>query len=184
MTTIKRSALLLFAGLFGFATLHTATAQGGKDSGNHDVTIQVTKINDITVNGAPTIDIGQNIDTWVDGDDAGSYDVETNVNDTRIITVSASQTGSATIENYGLRLNTGNSQAPGDGSFPGNGSTFVLTDVGDTGFPNNGNVLVRDFQQVGEFGLSLDYQAKVNYEFNPGNDAGVEVTYTLTSSGS
>ncbi|WP_251954327.1 hypothetical protein [Salinibacter ruber] len=142
------------------------------------------KINELTVNGAPTIDIGQNIDTWVDGDDAGSYDVETNVDDTRIVTVSASQTGSSDPENaanYGLRLDTENSDAPGDGSFPGARNPFVLTDVGESGF--DGGTLVRGFKQVKESNLTLDYEAKVNYEYNPGNDAEVEVTYTLTSSG-
>ncbi|MCS3632525.1 hypothetical protein GGP55_003143 [Salinibacter ruber] len=182
MTTIKRSALLLFAGLFGLATLQTATAQ---DSDNHDVTIKVDKINDIAVSGAPTIEVGQKIDEWRPDDDVATYDVETNVNDTRMITVSASQTGSSDPDNaanYGLRLDTENSQAPGDGSFPGEGASFVLTDVGESDF--NGGTLVRGFQQVGAFGLSLDYEAKVNYEFNPGDDAEVKVTYTLTSSGS
>lgn len=181
MTTIKRSALLLFAGLFGLATLQTATAQ---DDDDHDVTIKVAEINEITVSGAPTINVGQEIDEWKPDDDAATYDVETNVNSTRKIEVSASQTGSSDPENaanYGLRLDTENSDTPGDGSFPGEGAPFVLTDVGESGF--DGGILVRGFQQVGAFDLALDYEAKVNYEFNPGDDAEVEVTYTLTSMG-
>ncbi len=88
MTTIKRSALLLFAVLFGLATLQTATAQ---ETGGHNVEIKVNKINKITVNGDPTINIDDRIGEWVSGDGEGNYDVETNLPGKRKITVSASQ---------------------------------------------------------------------------------------------
>ncbi len=176
---MKRVALLLFAGLFGLATLHTATAQ---NTGNHEVTIKVDEINELTVNGAPTINVGQNIDAWnTDGaGTAGTYDVETNVQKERKITVSASQTGSATIANYGLRVSA---TAPGSGSLVND--PFVLTDVtgSSSSAPKSSFAsgdFINGFQQVGESGLSLTYEAKVNYEYDPSNNAKVKVTYTLT----
>jgi hypothetical protein len=179
MTTMKRVALLLFAGLFGLATLQTATAQDEDDL--HDVTIEVDEINELTVDGAPTIDIGENIDEWRNDDDAATYDVETNVQDSRKITVSASGGGDATVENYGLRVSA---TAPGSGSLLED--PFVLTDVtGSSGSAPASSFASGDFitgfQQVGESGLSLTYEAKVNYEYNPSKNAKVEVTYTLTS---
>jgi len=183
---MKRVALLLFAGLFGLATLQTATAQD-----NHDVTIEVAEINKITVNGAPTIDIasGEIADgsgnlQWNSGGGGGSYDVETNVNSLRKIEVSASKQGDATIENYGLKV-TDDSDAPTGGGF--DSDEIVLTDVDDGILVGSGSAktLIDGFKQVGEFGLDLAYEGKVNYEFNPGdqNNAKVKVTYTLTSSG-
>jgi len=174
---MKRVALLLFAGLFGFATLQTATAQDEDDL--HDVTIEVDEINELTVDGAHTIDIGENIDEWRNDDDAATYDGETKVQDSRKITVSASGGGDATVENYGLRVSA---TAPGSGSLLED--PFVLTDVTGSGNSNTSSFASGDFidgfQQVGAFDLDLDYEAKVNYEYDPANDATVTVTYTLT----
>jgi hypothetical protein len=175
---MKRAALLLFAVLFGLATLQTATAQ---ETGNHNVKIKVNKINKITVNGDPTINIDDRIGEWVSGDGEGSYDVETNLPGKRKITVSASQSDTPpAIENYALRVSTPN--APGNGNGNGNGSLpndpLTITSL-DNGF-DNGNELAKEFGQLDESNLSLRYEAKVNYDYNPNKDATVTVTYTLT----
>ncbi|MCS3642905.1 hypothetical protein [Salinibacter ruber] len=178
MTTIKRSALLLFAVLFGLATLQTATAQ---ETGGHNVEIKVNKINKITVNGDPTINIDDRIGEWVSGDGEGNYDIETNLPGKRKITVSASQSDTPPApENYALRVSTPN--APGNGNGNGNGSLpnnpLTITSL-DNGF-DNGNELAKGFGQLKKSGLDLTYEAKVNYDYNPNKNATVTVTYTLT----
>ena len=172
---MKRIALLLFAGLFGFATLQTATAQ---NEASHDVTIDVAGVNELSLNNdgdALNIDIGSNINSWVSGDGDVSYDVETNKSG-QIIEAnvsSSSFSNNGELSDVGLKVNA---SPPTNAS----GGETILTDVGDGG---GTETVVSGITGVSENQLVLDYSAKVNEDVSPG-EGGVTltVTYTLTSS--
>lgn len=172
---MKRLSLLLFAGLFGFATLQTATAQ----EDNHNVTINVSEVNEISADGNPTIDIGaDDFNEWVADGDEGTYDVTTNASSKKRIDVSASANGIGDKANLeGFRVKTDDMPAGADAGNDVSGDYVDLIDNG--GFLNDKNI-VRNVENVDEEELGLTYEAKVGPEYNPGDDGDIEVTYTLT----
>jgi len=175
---VKRFALLLFAGLFGFATLQTASAQG-----NHNVTISVDESETISVDGSPTVDIGSTIDEWVSGNGNGTYSVTTNASDDRKITVTASADGlgSGNVGALGLRVDA--NATPGGGTQQGSSDgALLLTDTGEGSFVDDTD-FITGFKDVDTGDLGLTYEAKATADFDPSNDGAVKITYTLTSDG-
>jgi hypothetical protein len=202
MTTIKRSALLLFAGLFAAATLQTAGAQGnsgnsgnpgspGTPDDNHEVTINVNNIDEINVTGSPSITIDTlSTDVWTSGNGDGQIsEITSNAPTSRKITVQVLTGNSDSPQNLGLRVsgtanNLGNSGSnSSSGSFANGGDPIDLLEVGDSSFENGGNGtnFYTGFQSVHNGTIDLTYEAQANASYDPGNTTNIEVQYTLTS---
>jgi hypothetical protein len=186
MTTTKRSALLIFAGLFAAATLQTAGAQND----DHEVTIDVNKIEAINVTGSPSITIDTlSTNVWTSGNGNGEIsEITSNAPSPRKITVQVTSTNSP--KGLGLRvsgsvINDGTSNSGSNsnsGSFEG---TIDLLEVGDDSFEDSGNSdgfdFYTGFQSVYNGAIDLTYEAQANASYNPNNTTNIDVQYTLTS---
>lgn len=186
-------ALFLFAGLFAAATLQTANAQtkakgapGNKSaSQSHVVTINVDKINELEVTGAPsiTIDAADGLTTSNDAANetpasttvTGALTITTNAqNTTQKITADATNIKNGTASNLGLKVEAVNS-APGSSDGP-----VSLLSVND-GDLESGNVVSGIQSAQDETSINLKYSAGASPQFDPGETTKVEVEYTLTS---
>jgi hypothetical protein len=183
---MKRAALLLFAGLFAAATLQTAGAQND----DHEVTIDVNKIEAINVTGSPSITIDTlSTDVWTSGNGNGEIsEITSNAPSSRKITVQV--TSSDAPKGLGLRVsgtatNNGNSGSnSSSGSFANNGTIYLLKE-GNGSFEDSGNSVGFDFytgfQSVYNGVIDLTYEAQANASYNPNNTTNIDVQYTLTS---
>jgi hypothetical protein len=155
---MKRIALLLFAGLFGFATFQTAAAQS---SDNHNVTINVNEVNTISVESdvSLTIDV---INEWA-GEGTTNFTVVTNDGNSK--KVDARITGNQDGLGDYLQLRVSSS-----GAGSGQGNVVLSSDAQTvaTGIENE------------EVEGTLSYDAQAGPEYDPTATTTVQVEYTLT----
>jgi hypothetical protein len=162
---MKRFSLLLFAGLFGLATLQTAGAQD--DSDNHDVTIKVETANTISVEKDVTVTVDA-IGEWV-GSAATDFTVTTNDGNGKRVNAEVTTNEDEFGENLKLRVSA-------KGLSKGSGKSNVELVSGAA------HTVATGYENTEETG-TLTYNAKANAKFDPSpsSDKVVEVEYTLTS---
>jgi hypothetical protein len=172
---LKRLGAFLFITAFGFATVQPAAGQ----SDVHEVTVEVNEIEEISVSGNLSFEIGpaNELDEWVSADETATLTTTTNVHSGRKITVQAVSINSGeTLGNIGLRVAAGASgdidgktaEILGFNPSPGGQEDYVVRD------------LTNSFETVHEESIDLNYEARVNEDYNPENQTEVQVKYTLT----
>lgn len=188
--TMKQRSLFLFASLFAVAMLHPASAQpgGGPPGGpsdatdNHSVTINVDNIDEISVDGSPTITINSGeLNTWVEGDGDGSFTVTSNAKSARKITISSASAvgpGNSQLAHLGLRVKA--ESLPGSGSEAYSGAFELLSKSGNAF--NTGD-FITGFKGVHGTTTDLTYEANASESYDPSKTTEIEVEYTLTASG-
>lgn len=180
--TMKQLSLFLFASLFAVAVLQPASAQPSDATDDHSVTINVDNIDELSVDGAPTITINSGeLNTWVEGDGAGSFTVTSNAQSARKITVSgvsAVGNGNSQLGNLGLRVKA--ESTPGSGSDAYSGSFELLSKSGNSF--NTGN-FITGFKEVHEITTNLTYEANASENYDPSKTTEIKVEYTLTANG-
>ena len=159
---MKRFSLLLFAGLFGLATLQTAGAQDDK----HDVTITVNTINTISVNKDVTVTVDA-IGEWA-GSAATDFTVTTNDGNEKKVNAEVTTNEDDLGENLELRVSASDLS---DGVSGENNVELVS---------GKAKAVATGYENTKETG-TLTYNAKADAEFDPSDDKVVEVEYTLTS---
>lgn len=170
---LKRLGAFLFITAFGFATVQPAAGQ----SGSHVVTVEVNEIEEISVSGNLVFEIGpaNELDEWVPADETGTLTTTTNVHSDRKITVQAVSINSrGKLGNIGLRVDAGDSDEI-EGEI-----TDIIEFTSSPEEPGVARDLTNSFQTVHNESIDLDYEAKVNEDFDPDNQVRVQVKYTLT----
>ena len=173
--SMKRIALLLFAGVLGLAVLQPAVAQNGPN-GKQTVNIEVQTINEIVAPGDVTINIApSNGDFTGTATTSDGYDVTSNVSGGAKVQVQATNANN-TDQLNSLKILEGGTDAPGSA----NANTVTLVDSdGTTGGPQA--LTNSNFTGVDEDGLSVQFEAEVSPDFKPNkSNTSVTVEYTLT----
>ena len=173
--SMKRIALLLFAGVLGLAVLQPAAAQNGPN-GKQTVNIEVQTINEIVAPGDVTINIDpSNGDFTGTATTEGGYDVTSNVNGGAKVQVQATNTNNADQLNS-LKILKSGTEAPGEA----NATDVTLVDSeGTTSGPRA--LTNNNFKGVDEDGLDVQFEAEVSPDFKPNqSNTTVTVKYTLT----
>ncbi len=170
---MKRVALLLLAGLFGFATLQTAAAQ----TGSHEVKIDVDKVNTISVDNTVSFDItSSDIGSEVT-DETADLDVTTNAPNNRKVTVQTTDVteNDASLKNVSLKVESTK-------NLGGTSNEVTITSLGSnsTGSPED---FLTGVSSIDEDDVPLKYTAEVNYEYDPNQTVTFTVKYTLTGGG-
>jgi len=158
---MKRFSLLLFAGLFGLATLQTAGAQDDK----HDVTITVNTINTISVNKDVTVKVDA-IGEWA-GSAATDFTVTTNDGNEKKVNAEVTTNEDDLGENLELRVSASDLS-----EVSGKDNVKLVS--------GKAKAVAIGYENTKETG-TLTYNAKADAEFDPSDDKVVEVEYTLTS---
>jgi hypothetical protein len=165
-----------------------ADAQDEDD--NHNVTVNVSEISRIDVEGAVDISIGSgDLETWVEGDDEGDItEITTNAPGGKTVDVSlnaavtplgSSPPDSPEPLSY-LALRVSISNYPG--SSPVN-ERVILNSLGSRdGFDSSSRLINVETLHGGT--ADLTYEAKATPEYDPSYSTEFEVEYTLTSSAS
>jgi hypothetical protein len=169
---VKRFALLLFAGLFGLATLQTANAQ---ETSTHDVTIDVGTVVGITAPGNLTISIDPSESFTGSNTASDGYDVSSNTSETKQIDVTVSNASNAgEVDDFRI-LDVGGSTEIPSGATAGTNELNLFTEGSNTG----AQTLATGVQGVDDEDLAVQYEATVSSNFNSDTDATMTVTYTL-----
>lgn len=183
---MTRAALLLAVAWLASPALQASRAQPSARAG-HAVAIQVDEVNRIAVGGNIefNIDSGQ-IGQWVNGDNAdgrstADLHVITNVTlgYSRKVTVSAARASGESLQTLGLRVDA---QFLPAGSSQLYSEKRVLTDLG-SGLPGGAQDLIGDLSSLDTRagnGPYLNYDGRVNAEYDPSVSTVIEVEYTLT----
>ena len=173
--SMKRIALLLFAGVLGLAVLQPAVAQNGPN-GKQTVNIEVQTINEIVAPGDVTIDIApSNGDFTGTATTSGGYDVTSNVSGGAKVQVQATNANN-TDQLNSLKILEGGTEAPGSA----NAKTVTLVDSDGT-IDGPKDLTNSNFKGVDEDGLDVQFEAEVSPDFKPNqSNTTVTVKYTLT----
>jgi hypothetical protein len=190
MTTIKRVALLLFAGLFGFATLQTATAQTfEKTNASHEVNIEVKEIRKIYIrSNVGPVTVEQLTDpSTVNGEDldfpgksnpsqTSNFEIRINYTEDHQVDAEVTNPDDGQIGELGLQVSlTGMDDDEGIDGYQ------TLLRPANTGGSDPGAQTVADGISQTITDGTLTYRAVATPEFDPGSNPNVKVQYTLTS---
>lgn len=148
-----------------------ASAQG--QGASHGLTIDVQRIDDISVSGSPEVTISE-IGTWTEMNGVSDLTVTSNAPSDRKIEVSATASGSGNSNRGAVGLRVKAQSTPGGG---GESGWFTITTVGDQAF-SDGDFLTGFKNVDASYGLTYEAQADVNY--NPEETMSIAVMYTLT----
>ncbi|MCS3669217.1 hypothetical protein GGP85_002667 [Salinibacter ruber] len=170
--SMKRIALLLFAGVLGLAVLQPAAAQ------TQEVTVTVNSINEIVAPGSVNINIDPSNGNFTGtATTSNGYDVTSNDPNGRIVSVNVSNNNSLG-EVESLKILSNGTEAPGNAKVS---SDLTLVTDGSAAI-SNATDLTSSFTGVDVDGLPVQFQATVSPDFSPNqNSTSIEVTYTLTS---
>ena len=170
--SMKRIALLLFAGVLGLAAVQPAAAQ------TQEVTVTVNSINEIVAPDSVNI----NVDP-TDGDFTGTattsngYDVTSNDPNGRVVSVNVSNNNSLG-EVESLKILSSGTEAPGDATV---NSNITLVSNGSAAISNATN-LTGSFTGVDANNLPVQFEATVSPDFSPTQTStSITLKYTLTS---
>jgi hypothetical protein len=174
----KQLQIFLFVAALVLVAVHPAAGQ----SDAHVVTLNVAKVEALSVYGNPTIEVGAGeLKDDVKGDGTGKLTVTTNVHENRKVTVQANSIDSEEpLGNVGLQVDIPNA----DGEIESNGKKTEILGFGTDDSSGNTGVardLTTPFQTVYQESVDLVYEAKVNEDYNPKNQTRVQVKYTLVS---
>ncbi|MCS4044881.1 hypothetical protein [Salinibacter ruber] len=179
---VRRTGLLLFAGLFGFATLQPATAQN-----SHEVTVNVEPIQKLSIKndvGPVTVSELSEPEDGIGNSDfiansegqstTGTFDIVTNLTGQRVEAKVIKDGSQGQIGELGLQVSlTG---LNGGETVQGYQTLLLPSDVDrDPGT----KTVAKNIGHTDTDG-TLTYRAIATPEFDPTSDATVKVEYTLT----
>jgi hypothetical protein len=174
---LKRLGAFLFIAAFGFAAVQPAAGQ--IDNVAHTVTVDVNEIEKISASGNPSFGISsvEELNDWVIAEENATLTTTTNVHSDRKITVKAISIDTDEPQgNIGLQVSALDDVG---------GEATTKDDTRILGFNSTGLEEARDlitgFQTVYNEEIDLQYEAKVNEDYNPNNRTRVRVEYTLVS---
>lgn len=184
---LRATYMLLVVSCLAAASVRQGRAQPSDDSGDHTVTVEVNEISRLEVGGNIEINIGSGqLGTWVNGDNVdGSSTADlriiTNVRqeNSRKVTVSASKSSGGSLQNLGLRVDAQFLPAGSNQLYSGE---LVLTDLGN-GLSSGEQDLIGDLYSVDTReggGPYLNYDGRVNADYDSSTDTVIQVEYTLT----